>query len=231
MKELFDNPETIKKFKLLHFMLLSRGLTYIENDLYVDYDGNVDSHFSPFSNMGNAYPYLTQGMIDYLDKFFQSLQDIVLDSLEVGDEGRSRVSFGYYTSTKMFSIKESITTLDFDSYGSEFEIDSKELLEDMVKWREEGKTKIKIDFNGGGDSGYIDDVGHPNDGTEQLAIPAVWEDELYSILENNHSGWEINEGSEGTFTINNTNETIELNFRMIIEKEETGYEFEYQFEF
>ncbi len=31
MKELFKNPELVKKFKLLHYILLSNGMTYVEN--------------------------------------------------------------------------------------------------------------------------------------------------------------------------------------------------------
>jgi len=182
MKELLNNPETIKNFKLLHYILLSNGLTRVSNDFYVDYDGNVDYHFSPWTNKGGAY-------------------DI-------------------------------IQTMGYESYYQEFEIDEKELLEDMVQWKEDGKLKIRVDFSGSGDSGYIDDVGLINDTDDKhYEFTAVWENKLYNILEQNHGGWEINEGSEGTFIINNENQTIELDFRMNVEQSSTGYEFKHQFEF
>ncbi len=54
MEELFNNPEIIKKFKLLHYILLSNGVTRISNDFYVDYDGNVDYHFSPWTKKASS---------------------------------------------------------------------------------------------------------------------------------------------------------------------------------
>jgi hypothetical protein len=231
MKELLNNPETIKNFKLLHYILLSNGLTRISNDFYVDYDGNVDYHFSPWTNKGGAYDIIPNKLFDFLDNFFDSIKDEVLDSLEASDESRATVSCEYSTRDKTFTIDESIQTMGYESYNQEFEIDEKELLEDMVQWKEEGKLKISVDFNGGGDSGYIDEVGLINDGNDKYDLSAVWETKLYDILEKNHGGWEINEGSEGTFIIDNENQSIELDFRMNVEESSTGYEFKHQFEF
>lgn len=231
MEELFNNPEIIKKFKLLHYILLSNGVTRISNDFYVDYDGNVDYHFAPWSEKGSVNDFLPNKMIDSLDNFFDTMKDKVLDSLEASDESRATVSCEYSTKDKTFTIEEDIQTMGYESYNHEFEIDEKELLEDMVQWKEESKLKITVDFNGGGDSGYIDDVGYYNDGNDKHDLSAVWEDKLYKILEQNHGGWEINEGSEGTFIIDNENQIIELDFRMNVEESSTGYEFKHQFEF
>lgn len=231
MEELFNNPEIIKKFKLLHYILLSNGVTFISNDFYVDYDGNVDYHFAPWSGKGSVNDFLPNKMIDSLDSFFDTIKDKVLDSLEASDESRASVSCQYSTTDKTFTIEESIQTMGYESYNQEFEIDKKELLEDMVQWKEDGKLKIRVDFSGGGDSGYIDDVGLINDGNDKHDLSAVWEDKLYRILEQNHGGWEINEGSEGTFIIDNENQSIELDFRMNVEESSTGYEFKHQFEF
>jgi len=231
MEELLNNPETIKKFKLLHYILLSNGLTYISNDFYIDYDGNVDYHFAPWTGRGNAYDIIPNKLFDFLDNFFNSIKDKVLDSLEGDGDSRATVSCEYSTTDKTFTIEEGIQTMGYESSNQEFEIDEKELLEDMVQWKEEGKLKITVDFNGGGDSGYIDDVGYYNDGNDKHDLSAVWETKLYDILEKNHGGWEINEGSEGTFIINNENQTIELDFRMNVEETSTGYEFTHQFDF
>ena len=231
MKELLNNPETIKNFKLLHYILLSNGLTGISNDFYVDYDGNVDYHFAPWTGKGNAYDIIPNKLFDFLDNFFDTIKDNVLDSLEANDESRATVSCEYLTKDKTFIIEENVQTMGYESYSQEFEIDEKELLEDMVQWKEDGKLKIRVDFNGGGDSGYIDEVGLINDGNDKYDLSAVWETKLYNILEQNHGGWEINEGSEGTFTIDNENQIIELDFRMNLEDSSTGYEFKHQFEF
>ena len=232
MEELLNNPETIKNFKLLHYILLSNGLTRVSNDFYVDYDGNVDYHFSPWTNKGGAYDIIPNKLFDFLDNFFDSIKDEVLDSLEGDGDSRATVSCEYSTTDKTLIIEENIQTMGYESYYQEFEIDEKELLEDMVQWKEDGKLKISVNFSGDGDSGYIDDVGLINDSDDKhYEFTAVWENKLYNILEQNHGGWEINEGSEGTFIINNENQTIELDFRMNVEQSSTGYEFKHQFEF
>lgn len=230
MKELFKNPETIKNFKLLHYILLSNGLNYINNDFYVDYDGNVDYHFSPWTGRGSAYDILPNKLFDFLDTFFESIKDEILDFLESDSDSRATISLTYETKNRKFLIDEHVLVMDYQSSYNEFEVDKKELLEDMVQWKESGKLIIKVDFNGSGDSGYIDDYGITNEG-DRHNLSAVWEDELYRILERNHGGWEINEGSEGTFIINNENQTIDLDFRMNVEESSTGYEFTHQFEF
>ena len=231
MEELLNDPEIIKKFKLLHYILLSNGVNRISNDFYIDYDGNVDYHFSPWTGKGNAHNFLPDKMFDFLDNFFDTMKDNVLDSLEADDESSATVSCEYSTTDKTFTIEENVQTMGYESYNQEFEIDEKELLEDMVQWKEDGKLKITVDFNGGGDSGYIDEVGFINDGNDKYDLSAVWETKLYNILEKNHGGWEINEGSEGTFTIDNENQIIELDFRMNVEDSSKGYEFAHKFEF
>jgi len=134
MEELFNNPEIIKKFKLLHYILLSNGVTRISNDFYVDYDGNVDYHFSPWTNKGCAYDIIPNKLFDFLDNFFDSIKDKVLDSLEAIDESRATVSCEYSTKDKTFTIEEDIQTMGYESYNHEFDIDEKEVLEDMVQW-------------------------------------------------------------------------------------------------
>jgi hypothetical protein len=37
---------------------------------------------------------------------------------------------------------------------------------------------------------------------------------MYQILESNYGGWEINEGSQGTFIINTEEKTVTLNHDM-----------------
>jgi hypothetical protein len=175
MEELLNNPETIKNFKLLHYILLSNGLTSVSNDFYVDYDGNVDYHFSPWTGKGNAYDIIPNKLFDFLDNFFDSIKDKVLDSLEGDGDSRATVSCEYSTRDKTFTIDESIQTMGYESYYQEFEIDEKELLEDMVQWKEDGKLKISVNFSGDGDSGYIDDVGLINDSDDKhYEFTAVW---------------------------------------------------------
>jgi hypothetical protein len=107
------------------------------------------------------------------------------------------------------------------------EINKRTLIEFM---RDNGINEIVIDFDGSGDSGQMDEVACYPDNKHQLMKTQVslircshrfadgkWSliEELvedtaeevaqeigYSILENHHGGWEINEGSFGKIRIN-----------------------------
>lgn len=64
---------------------------------------------------------------------------------------------------------------------------------------------VRLDYSGGGDSGYLESS---FDGGGR--VPSEIEDWCYRVLEDNHGGWEINEGSQGYFIFNVNNRTIEL---------------------
>jgi len=87
---------------------------------------------------------------------------------------------------------------------------AKEIIEYFCKELEMCRGEIKFDFNGGGDSGYIDDKG-TTDFFGSVEMPSQFEDFFYGML-SSFGGWEINEGSFGTFTIDMDLETIELDF-------------------
>lgn len=66
--------------------------------------------------------------------------------------------------------------------------------------------ELIIPYNGGGDSGYIESN---FEGTTQQ-IPQQLEEWCYDRLEENFGGWEINEGSQGNFTIDFHDRTVRL---------------------
>jgi hypothetical protein len=65
---------------------------------------------------------------------------------------------------------------------------------------------LTVTYNGGGDSGYIESS---FDETSD-AIPASIENWIYSQLELEFGGWEINEGSDGRVIFNFNNSTVEI---------------------
>ena len=69
------------------------------------------------------------------------------------------------------------------------------------------KGILEVHYNGGGDSGYIEDYFEIGQGL----IPEVVSNWCYSELENQHGGWEINEGSQGNFIFDLENKQVELN--------------------
>lgn len=95
----------------------------------------------------------------------------------------------------------------------------------------EGDPEIKpkegllhLRYNGSGDSGYIEDFFE-----EGGSVPGDIEDWCYRQLENQHGGWEINEGSQGDFEFDVNKRVIYLNHINNIEENETDTLFEESF--
>jgi hypothetical protein len=80
----------------------------------------------------------------------------------------------------------------------------------------EGLDIMELRYNGGGDSGYIE--GTFENGEE---VPAEVEDFCYRILEDNYGGWEINEGSQGSFFFDLNEKTITLEHEYNTEESKT----------
>jgi hypothetical protein len=100
-------------------------------------------------------------------------------------------------------VKEKILSVDITTYFiasdtrfSSKKIEDPEMIEILQSWKTEGYNEVKVDFSGGGDSGYIEEVF-----TNGQEIPEKIGDWMYDQLENYYSGWEINEGSSGRFTL------------------------------
>jgi hypothetical protein len=71
---------------------------------------------------------------------------------------------------------------------------------------ENGIKTIGAEYSGGGDSGAIDRIYDNNNTTiESTEV----ENELYDYLNNAFSGWEINEGSNGTIEVDGDEVSLE----------------------
>lgn len=96
-----------------------------------------------------------------------------------------------------------------------------------------GLESIVVDFDGSGDSGSVGDViGEPANlwnaeqvvaalsvaGEDETSLRSAAESLTYELLEANHGGWEINEGSIGEVTI--TQDTVTMHFGQRVESVE-----------
>lgn len=101
----------------------------------------------------------------------------------------------------IFSFKEDYISEDYQE--NEREVDDPELYDLLTKL---GLNGISADYNGYGDSGEIE-----NFSPDIFDIPTVdfnfIEDRFYMYLENFNSGWEINEGSRGSLSFEQANDT------------------------
>jgi hypothetical protein len=84
--------------------------------------------------------------------------------------------------------------------------------------------ELVLKYNGSGDIGYTE--GSFENGAP---VPASVEDWCYNRLESEHGGWEINEGSDGSFYFNMRTKTITLNHTYNEEESETVNLFEEKF--
>lgn len=198
LQEFISNPENKKLFKLLHFWLKSEGGKYISAEFYVNYGGDVDSGwFHPYVH-GTFEPKVPEK----LRNFFEKLYEVVVNNESIWDnidwDNNHNIYVRYTVKNQSLSIEDRESITNTRDYGNEKEITDKEMIEEITKWKSEGIRTIRVDFNGGGDSGYIDERGLGN-GDIEVELPASFSDFLYNMLESNHGGWEINEGSQGTF--------------------------------
>lgn len=70
---------------------------------------------------------------------------------------------------------------------------------------------VEFTFNGGGDSGYIEDTGYDEEGRAVSSSLRFIEDKCYEML-SHYGGWEINEGSFGKILFNIPKNTCILEF-------------------
>ena len=125
----------------------------------------------------------------------------------------------------------------FSYYGrggeNSVEYDDTDDIARFENWMENDLSEIEvpedgiltIPYNGGGDSGYIENS------FEEIGdqVPSAIEDWCYNQLERNFGGWEINEGSDGEFLFNFHDMTIELNHTYNVEENETDTIYEESF--
>ena len=84
---------------------------------------------------------------------------------------------------------------------------------DLMKEESNGEND-GIDFDGGADSGYVSSQTWNNND-----VNGKIEDLCYKLLERIQPGWEIDEGSSGTFELNYDKNSIKLNFGLHVESQ------------
>jgi len=183
-------------------------MEYGEFDLG-DYNFNRISHFS--NNYHAEIPNELKEICLKLLKHVQDndlvsepdVQNINWERIEVDidcDDSTISVAhdYNYYDANETESVNRS---LDEDG-------DDESLVEvfDVLENDEEINERVlRIDYNGSGDSGYLEDSFH-----NAVDVPAGVQEYCYNILESNFGGWEINEGSQGYFEIDLDRKEITL---------------------
>lgn len=170
------------------------------NGREVTCDGNIPTMFSMPFDFSNFVEMLVQ---ENNVRGYENLNSV---SLSIDFEKREVRIVGSFTEYGEDSQGES----EYD-FSEEFE---KELLDYLVDNDFEGAQSVIINFNGGGDDGYLESeisVIIGNDSTSVLG-PAFIDNTCYDILNTEYGGWENNEGGFGSFNISPSEKVIRLNF-------------------
>lgn len=210
----------------------SMGMERGEIDIDVD-SGYFDSDYvnvediKSFSNNYSAD--IPEGLYPILDKVIKHSADLWNNDLDNVDYA----TFNIYIDCRENSVTSyqvyTVTEPDESSgteWGEEDISDDETLLEvfDSLDEVSGGKNELEITYEGSGDSGYIDD--RMSNGED---VPANVQDWCYITLENLHGGWEINEGSRGTFIFTLSPRQIELNHTFYIQEHKSDTLWEEKF--
>ena len=210
------SPEEKKYFEFLWRLGKSYSTKYMTfefdyDDIYSD-GANVseflsdDSYPNPVVIPEKVAVFLT----NYFNKNVYEGLEGVFDGMNIDDPSSQRVYF--IIDLEKRQIRSWVET-DYFGEGenqSAFRDIPKSVFKSMESSLEDSEFQqyIHIPFEGGGDSGYIYDSVTLNDGT-RFEISGTLSDILYEMLP---GGWEINEGSQGRFTIDLEEKTIELEY-------------------
>jgi len=199
--------EELKSLKLFSYYLQSHGIKKAEMQVYIE-DCGVG--YMPDNAYGDG------GHAELYDAIRKTLEDI-LENNELHSQGsdcENRGNLNFF-----IDCVERTLEAEYDEYvqGTNEMSDSKYIDDDDLDGDEKdaiesffgeiSKTGDKVYFNGGGDSGEIDSK--TDNGVE---IPTDVINFLYSWLENFYGGWEINEGSQGSFDFDPSERAVFLNF-------------------
>ena len=148
----------------------------------------------------------------YLETYLDSIRRDLSDCGN-GDTDCYRYQVRIDGESRVFEIDGIYTSYGEDETdGSSVSFDNDEDVKEAIRIkREEGLIPpYSVTFDGGGDSGYVEDTMEDKYG-KRFPIPAPLETVCYNLLED-FGGWEINEGSFGSILFDESEEEAYLNF-------------------
>jgi len=227
MKEILTSEEK-KYLRSVSNYLKSLGVNTgnIEFDVESGWDSVNWEEITQFSNRHGAE--IPEGLIKILKKIIDYVVEDDLAGHDIHEDSswiRGEIDID--------GDRQEITASEYwTEYGTNDEItntfeDEPKIFSELKELFEDGNIpeKLELTFNGGGDSGFIES----NFNNTNIPVPAGIEDYCYTLLEQGFGGWEINEGSQGSFVFYMKDEITELNFSENIEIGRTNTLYEEKF--
>lgn len=234
MKSLLTTEEK-KYLRVVSNYLNSLGMRDGVIDFDVDYGDLFDPseiNWNQVTHFSNNYrAEIPNNLIDILKKVMNKSSS-KFDTPTEDSINWENVSITIDTKEKVLTILHSWSyTTEGDTVTTEWDYTEEEDVDKMFKDLEEsledderGKILV-LRYDGGGDSGYVEDRFED----EIFSIPAGIEDWCYNKLENLHGGWEINEGSRGSFEFDLDNKKITLYHTDNVNEDESNTIYEESF--
>ena len=152
-------------------------------------------------------------LIEYIYEIVKHFDNDAVFDFEVDYDLISYEEFNFVFD---FKQKEFEIIHEYNYYDTNYTTSEKEFDDISGSAKEEidefcsANKMFKVSFEGSGDSGYIENYG-VNEDDERFDTPGGLEDVFYDML-SNYGGWEINEGSQGDFTVDCNQKVITLEY-------------------
>lgn len=206
----------IKPFKILCYQILVYGESEGSMDVYIDPDGSHDiSYTNLYTGRGNSHMITTD---EKIDKFFGDVCDELMNTyLNRYEDSGGRIVFQVNAEQKKLVIDV------YEFYKKEYDEGAHYTHDEILarfdqydqlieKIKSLGKI-VKVYYNGGGDSGWIEGEYRSNDDVYERfegQQDQEFEEMLYALLSSNFGSWGDNDGSTGYFEINTETKDIEI---------------------
>ena len=215
------NPLAQQLLSVIYYWQRKCSLTYLELDAQDDsmtYDYRYGCDCTLIGNgekINKPYPIPVTNVMVYLVELLD-LTNLAHDAIDTeSDPYLNYYSFVFNFTNNLFTV-----LLDYSYVGIGQELNSIrssdgdenliEIFNDLLKDGVIGKWRV--DFNGSGDDGYIDDNMGSLQKSDEREISESLNEYLYDFLESRHNGWEKETGSYGFFIIDIDKKTIELDY-------------------
>lgn len=170
----------------------------------------------------NYYPKL-DNLPSFIEKTIDEIIESYADELyDLGPRSADMEASDYFTVDIEITPENKIMTfvnLDFTEYVTESDgryydfndyTEEDSMYDEFIKiqkfLKEHNINEMRVDYNGGGDSGYIGEIYESKNGSGRISDEI--EEICYYLLEE-FGGWEINEGSSGIIRMSNDEIEVE----------------------
>lgn len=221
-KKLTDSQ--IKTLKLFSYYVKSYGKNKVNTEFYVS---NCELDNSSGMWYGQGAPIESYSEIDDVINNIIEKNNL---SNSIDCEYHGNLTIWIDTDESSLEIVATSYIPETRSMGDSMEINEfgdsgKELIEYM---KQHNIESCSVDFSGGGDSGEIYEYLNFGGTVPSKRMSNDMNSKLYDWLEDFYGGWEINEGSQGTFTFYNDG-NVELDFGENYDSEHSDTIFEITF--